>query len=130
MTAILAATHRVIVQKPHPVCMHECRCDAATMSVLTIWLVLAVQALQGRDGESTQVKQHSLFCEPFYSWSCLKVILNKENKGLQRRALQRREFPDKERFTSSLFPQAEPNQFITTSCCRLLWSKQSAQYKG
>lgn len=43
--------------KPCSVCMHECRCDAATMSVLTIWLVLAVKALQGRDEESTQVKQ-------------------------------------------------------------------------
>ena len=54
--------------KPCPVCMHECRCDSATMSVLTIWLVLAVKALQGRDEESTQVKQSAtLFSVTLFS---------------------------------------------------------------
>lgn len=88
-------------------------------------------ARKRRREHSGETVRNSLFCDPSFCWSCLnKVILNKENKGLQRQALQRREFPDKECFTSSLLLQVKLNQFITKSRCRLLWSKKSAQYKG
>lgn len=100
--------------RSHHVCTHDLACSCSEGP-----------ARKRRGEHSGETVRNSLFCDPFFHWSCLnKVTLNKENKGLQRQALQRREFPDKECSTSSLLLQVKPNQFITTSCCRLLWSKK------